>query len=233
MVLQVKEIFYSLQGEGIYQGVPMVFIRLAGCNLPQHCFYCDTPYAWTANKSTKMTVGAVLAKVIELSSPCEDWVCITGGEPLAQEDGLHKLVERLKDYDYRVEIETNGSIRKPSWWTLVDSWVADVKCPSSGVCGTSLVDDWFGTRGNDQVKFVVGTQEDLDFARKIIESEVCYNPVVIVSPVTKILLNKKEGTFEEYWFKPWLQEVAEFCKELRVRMGLQQHKIIWGDKKGV
>ena len=232
-MLRVSEIFYSLQGEGVHMGVPTVFIRLAGCNLLTHCRYCDTSYSWDANSGREMSVEEVVEERRELLPYYKSWTCITGGEPLFQLEGLHQLVKLLRNYGYRIEIETNGSMPKPYWWTLVDSWVADIKCPSSGVCGVSLVDDWFSTRVEDQIKFVVGNQEDLDFAKKIITSKVACNPVVLVSPVTGLLVDRKKGTIEEYWLKEWLEEVAEFCKELRVRLSLQQHKLIWGNRKGV
>jgi 7-carboxy-7-deazaguanine synthase len=179
-----------------------------------------------------MSVEEVVDKVQKFAPHYKDWVCITGGEPMFQLDSLHELVKTLKKYGYRVTVETNGSIKKPYWWTLVDSWNFDIKCPSSGVCGISL-EDWFETRGCDQAKFVVGTREDLDFARKVIMKHMVHPPVVLVSPVSGILVNKEEGTLEEYWFKPWLQEVAEFCLTERVRLSLQIHKVIWGNKKGV
>jgi len=236
----VSEIFYSLQGEGVYTGIPMVFIRLQGCNLlagpngAGGCIYCDTRYARDGSKGTGMSVEEIVERCVELRPQTyKAWVCITGGEPLFQLEGLHELVKKLKNYGYRIEIETNGSVTKPFWWTLVDSWVADIKCPSSGVCGVSLIDDWFSMRIEDQVKFVVGNQEDLDFVRKVINSKVAYNPVVLVSPVAGVLVDKKAETVEEYWFHPWLEEVADFCKELSVRYSLQLHKLVWGNKTGV
>lgn len=235
MTLRISEIFYSIQGEGIYQGVPTVFIRLAGCNLLTHCQYCDTSYAWDGNLGIETTVEEVLNKVVKFSPHYKDWVCITGGEPLFQPDELHQLVKKLKNYGYRIEVETNGSIKKPFWWTLVDSWVADIKCPSSAICGVSLVDDWFSMRRDDQVKFVVGNQEDLDFARKVINSKVAYNPVVLVSPILGMGMDlaDKENIPDEIWYDVrWLQEVAEFCIELRVRLSLQLHKFVWGSRRG-
>jgi len=232
-MVRVHRIFYSVQGEGVYQGVPMVFIRLQGCNLLNHCQYCDTSYAWDGNGGTEYTLEEMEVQIAKFHPHYKDWYCITGGEPLFQEEALHQLVKKLKNFGLRVEVETNGSIKKPFWWTLVDSWVADIKCPSSGVCGVSKVDDWFSMRTDDQVKFVVGTQEDFDFARRIINSKATCNPVVLVSPVIPAL--PLEGLRE--WFEVdrqlWLQEVAEFCKEMRVRYSLQIHKIIWGNKKGV
>lgn len=223
MDLSISEIFYSLQGEGVYSGLPTVFIRFQGCNLMPRCSYCDTVYAQDGSEGTLMDIEEVLEKVQTYSPHYKSWICITGGEPLFQLDALCELVKRLKSYGYSVEVETNGSIRKPIWWTRVDSWVADIKCPSSGVCGVSLIDDWFNTRSTDQVKFVVGTKEDLDFTRKEIYKNVAKNPVVLVGPVMTRQLHERE----------WLQEVAEFCKEEKVRYNLQLHRIIYGNKKGV
>lgn len=230
--MRINEVFYSIQGEGVYQGIPTVFIRLQGCSLLTKCNYCDTSYAWDSNDGKEMEVKDIVNEVSKLSSHYNDWVCITGGEPLWQGDELEELVRELKKVGYRITVETNGSFPLPRWWTLVDSWCADIKCPSSGVCGVSK-DIWIQTRLQDQVKFVVGTREDLGFVKTILDKHKASNPTVLISPITGILLNKKEGTIEEYWSKEWLQEVAEFCKENKVRFSLQWHKIVWGNKKGV
>ena len=226
-MIKINEIFYSIQGEGVYQGVPTIFIRFQGCNLLTHCVWCDTSYAWDGSEGEDMEVSQIVDKCVELRPQTyRAWVCITGGEPLAQPEELLALVKKLKQYGFRVEVETNGSIERPFWWTRVDSWVTDIKCPSSGVCGVSI-SDWLGMRVDDQIKFVVGDMKDLDFARKLINSKVAYNPVVLISPVMKGELSYAKLN------QPWLQEIAEFCKEMRVRYSLQLHKIIWGNKKGV
>lgn len=230
--MKIHEIFYSLQGEGVYQGVPMVFVRLAGCNLLPHCSYCDTNYAWDPKDGKDVSVEDVVKEVSKLSPYYKSWVCITGGEPLWQRDELESLVRLLKKGGYLVTIETNGSFKPPSWSTLVDSWSADIKCPSSEVCGTSS-EVWFNTRQVDQIKFVVGTREDLDFTKYLLTKHKADSPTVLVSPVIGLLLNKNEGKVEEYYNREWLQEVVEFCKEMRVRFSLQWHKVIWGNKIGV
>ena len=225
--LLLNEIFYSLQGEGVYAGVPTIFIRFAGCNLLIGCAWCDTSYAQRSKDGKEWEIQAILDECVRLEPRTyQHWVCITGGEPLFQEEGLHELVKKLKRYGYRVEIETNGSIEKPLWWTIADCWVADIKCPSSGVSGVSK-EDWLESRFNDQVKFVVGDEEDLKFAKKVICGSVMRSPIILVSPVTKVKDNKV------IWDVKWLQRVAEFCKELNVRYSLQLHKILWGNRKGV
>lgn len=230
--MNIKEIFYSIQGEGIYTGLPTVFIRTAGCNLLQKCSFCDTSYSWSPKDGQEMSIGHILREVSKLSPYYKSWVCITGGEPLWQIDGLEELIKELKKGGYLVTIETNGSFEPPRWYTLVDSWNADIKCPSSGVCGVSK-ETWFNTRYCDQIKFVVGNNEDLEFAKKVMDRHKTSNVQLLVSPVTIQLVNRQESKIEEYWQREWLQEVAEFCKRKRVRYSLQIQKLIWGNKKGV
>ena len=232
-MMRTQEIFYSIQGEGIYTGIPMVFIRASGCNLiPTHCSYCDTSYAWNPKDGKEMSIEEIVKEVSKLSPFLKSWVCITGGEPLWQEDELEQLVRELKQRSYLLTIETNGSFEPPRWYTLVDSWNADIKCPFSGVCGVSK-EIWFKLRQQDQIKFVVGDVEDLDFARDMLKRHKADNPQILVSPMAGQLVNRKEGKIEEYWNREWLVEVAEFCKEMRIRYSLQIHKLIWRDKKAV
>ena len=231
--MKVSEIFFSISGEGRNAGIPTVFVRLAGCNLD--CTYCDTQYA--REGGDELTVDEVVKKVKVVKKVRgfreSGWCLITGGNPLYQVGDVHKLVQELKDAAYLVEIEENGSIDPPVWFGIVDSWVTDVKCPSSGPSYGSFRTGWLKKlRKQDSLKFVVGTQEDLDFVRGFLNN-TRLRPTVLVSPVTGILLNKKEGTISEYWNREWLQECTEFCKVQNVRLSLQIHKIIYGDKRGV
>jgi len=233
MKIRVNEVFYSVQGEGVLQGVPTTFVRLQGCNLLTPCSWCDTSYAQSEKAGFLLDVDEVLGQCVKLEGRTyQHWVCVTGGEPLFQLEALHELVKGLHRYGFRIEVETNGSIPKPYWWTVVDSWVADIKCPSSGVCGVSLV-EWFDTRATDQIKFVVANSEDLDFTRSMIRKFIHKNPVVLVSPATGILVDERRGQIEEYWNRDWLQEVIEFCKEMKVRFSLQIHKVAYGNRVGV
>ena len=239
---RVNEIFYSLQGEGVYAGVPMVFIRLQGCSpSTKGCRYCDTRYAFDAKGGTEMSVKDVVDKVIDFCPYRQGWVCITGGEPLAQEPELHELVKALRENGMRVEIETNGCMPKPWWWTIVHSWNADMKCPSSEMDIWSRETEWFNGRVEDQVKFVVADEKDLRYARLLISRNLAKNPVVMVSPVIK-----KFGTFEgKLWYEDnivslfgeweaeqlWFQRVWQFCLEERVRFSLQLHKPVFGSQR--
>jgi len=241
-MLCISEIFYSLQGEGIYTNIPMVFIRFSGCNLLTPCQYCDTLYARDGSKGIEKSIAGAAREAHSLDPHHNAWTCITGGEPLSQPDVLYELVRTLKKtYGRRITVETNGSLPLPKWYTIVDSWNADIKCPSSGVCSVSK-EEWFKTRVRDQIKFVVGTKEDLDFARGMIKKHAADSPVIIVSPVSLYPSvpndawdegKSKLYTGDTVFDTDWLQEVAEFCKEMRVRIGIQQQKIIWGTKRGV
>ncbi len=227
--MRVNEIFYSLSGEGVHAGIPTVFVRLVGCNLD--CTYCDTQYALDPKDAEELTFLDIIGCVNKFMLGEAGWVLITGGEPLTHY--CKELVIELRRRLYRVEIETNGSIDPPGWFNLVHCWSVDVKCPSSGLSYGSFRPRWLKRlRKQDQLKFVVGTQEDLDFVKGFL-NEVSIKPTVLISPITVLMQDKKQGTVQEYWNRDWLQECADFCKEHDVRMSLQLHKIVYGDKKGV
>lgn len=227
--MKVNEIFYSIQGEGVLQGVPMVFIRLQGCNFEQPCKWCDTIYSFADVTNIELTPEKIKKRVVDLLPYPGSWVCITGGEPLNQEEELHKLCRLLTEQGlYKVEIETNGSVKLPSWYTTVTSWCIDIKTPSSGnVNSNSLrIDSYFNLRNTDQIKFVVADKEDLEFARDIIQLHPHFPPRVLISPMIPQL-----GEDWGLGTQKWWQECTEFCIEERVRLSLQLHKLIWGTQK--
>lgn len=230
-MLRVREVFYSIQGEGVYAGVPTTFVRLQGCNLTHPCRWCDTAYAQDkegeGKESYDFTAEALLKRIVACEGRTyQHWVCVTGGEPLFQVEGLHELIKQLKRYGFRVEVETNGTLPKPMWWTIVDSWAADIKCPSSGV--KSLEEEWFWTRPADQVKFVVADDEDIAYAEKTIMRNACRNPVVLVSPMFDPTLDLAFNVKA-----PILEKSVELCKRTKSRFSLQLHKIVYGDRRGV
>ncbi len=226
--MRINEIFLSLQGEGVYQSIPTVFVRFQGCNLLPGCSFCDTSYAQDGNGGKEIDTEEVVKEVSGLLPYYKSWVCITGGEPLWQSEALEALVRKLKEGNYQVEIETNGSFPPPPWYTLVDSWNADVKCPSSGVCGICDY-RWLKTRTTDQLKFVVGTDEDLEFVGQFLDNHGSSTyPTIMVSPVVNTDALGRPIIEMEKWQKIW-----NFCVEKRIRWSLQQHKLVWGGKKGV
>ena len=144
--MKVNEIFYSLQGEGRNAGVPMVFVRLAGCNL--RCDFCDTKYAFAAGE--EMTVGEILSARGKYPS---EWVCITGGEPFIQP--LAELVTRLKMDGSLIQIETNGTIFQP----VACDWLAVSPKKDQRPVESML-------ERADEIKIVVGSRAALDFAEE-------------------------------------------------------------------
>jgi 7-carboxy-7-deazaguanine synthase len=218
-MMRISETFDGIQGEGVYAGVPMSFIRLAGCNL--RCAWCDTRYAYEDGQD--ITVADI--------NPQRRWVCITGGEPLLQQDELAGLILKLKHRGKLIEIETNGSIPPPSWAftdlflgepvPMIDSWVIDVKLPSTGnPSSPKVIREWTeGIRPSDQIKLVVADRDDLDEANYWMQS-MPRGINMIISPVIPCE-------------QSWLQEVAEFCMRHDVRFSLQIHKVIWDNKRGV
>ena len=228
--MKVHETFYSIQGEGVLQGLPMVFVRLQGCNFEKPCSWCDTTYAFAeVGKYEELTPDQVKKRIVDLLPYPGSWVCITGGEPLHQTEELHKLCKLLTEQGlYKVEIETNGSVKLPSWYSTVTSWCIDIKTPSSGNTNkdSKLIKEFFNLRNTDQIKFVVANEEDLEFASNIIQLHPHFSPRVLISPV---IPNLGEGWALDY--QEWWQRCAEFCKEERVRLSLQLHKLIWGIKK--
>lgn len=209
--MKINKIYYTLSGEGIHAGVPVTIVRAQGCNLS--CSYCDSTYAQDPDGGVEMSVENIMLK-----SHWPRWALVTGGEPLLQKD-LLDLVMALRQKDIKVEIETNGSIEPPTWWTYATCWSIDVKCPSSGMHAT-FCRDWLGAREQDQLKFVVANEEDLEYARKTFMYSSRVTPTILVSPVWP-------------WTNEWLRRCVEFCKSHDTRLSLQQQKIIFGEERDV
>lgn len=216
----ITEIFKSIQGESSYAGLPCVFVRLTGCNL--RCTWCDTAYAF--HGGTKYGVAEVMARVEELSVGAKKnarLVEITGGEPLLQNE-TPELAQLLLDKGYTVLIETSGE-RDVSQLPRGVVKIVDVKCPDSGESGKFRIQNLNALDRKDEVKFVIASRRDYEFARdfaaehNLVESvrEVLFSPV-FADPGGK-------------WPSMDARALAEWILEdgLRVRMGLQIHKFIW------
>lgn len=214
--MKVVEIFKSIEGEGKRAGLPATFIRLYGCNL--NCSYCDTRYGCEGNTYTSLTLSEILYKVEELD--CKN-VTITGGEPLIHE-GVYGLISALLENNYNINIETNGSKKITEIPRTPKVFITmDYKCPSSGMEYTMEEQNLFYLRSCDVLKFVVGTDEDLEQARKIIN---------IYEPACEIYFSPVFGEIEP-------EKIVNFVisnKLNNCKVQLQLHKIIWDpDKRGV
>jgi len=209
-LLKVNEIFYSIQGESSFLGIPFVFVRLTGCNL--RCSYCDTKYAY--EEGEELTVEQILKQVKKFK--CR-YVEITGGEPLLQDDTPF-LVDSLIDEGFNVLVETNGT-KDVSVISDKATMIMDIKCPSSGEVDKI---DWENIKRldkKDEVKFVIAEKSDYDWAKGIItERNLTYKANVLLSPVKEKL---DPATLAEWILKD----------NLKVRFQLQVHKILWPEEK--
>ncbi|HLW83178.1 MAG TPA: radical SAM protein [Candidatus Acidoferrales bacterium] len=219
----ITEIFKSIQGESSYAGLPCVFVRLAGCNL--RCTWCDTAYAFHGGK--KYSVAEVMARVAELRAKKNGTVKksalveITGGEPLLQPE-TPELAQKLLDDGYTVLIETSGE-RDVSKLPREVVKIVDVKCPDSGECGTFNVANLDALEQKDEVKFVIASRRDYEFARDFVAEHR------LTERVHEVLFSPVFADPEGKWPAMDARALAEWilADDLKVRLGLQIHKFIW------
>jgi 7-carboxy-7-deazaguanine synthase len=223
----ITEIFKSIQGEGTRAGLPCIFVRLTGCNL--RCTWCDTAYAF--HGGTKMSVAEVATRVDQLAGRIPDdagnsvfavpLVELTGGEPLLQEE-IYPLAEQLLNLGYTVMIETSGEryIGKLPREVIK---IVDVKCPDSGEADTFEMCNLDALSQNDEIKFVLCTRRDYEFARDFTVQHNLRERVhqVLFSPVFEGPEGKWPG-LEARKLVEWMLEDS-----LPVRLGLQLHKFVW------
>lgn len=214
MSLDICEIFYSLQGESTRAGLACVFVRLSGCNLS--CSWCDTTYAEA--QSTPMGINQIVDQVVAFGCPMVE---ITGGEPLIQAQAP-ALISLLLEKGFQVLLETNGSQSIAS----VDPAcirIMDVKCPLSGEAGSFLFDNFNHMTDCDEIKFVVGSRQDYDYAASVIQTRLMDHPR------EKIHICPVFGRIELADLAAWILK-----DRLGARLSLQQHKLIWDpDLRGV
>jgi len=220
--MQIIEIYKSLQGESSYTGLPCVFVRLAGCNL--RCAWCDSEY--TFKGGNRMTLDEIEGEVHRLL-PAGGLVEITGGEPLLQEREVVPLMDRLLAAGYTVLLETSGERpleRVPSRVVKI----VDVKCPDSGEGDTFRLENLNALTPQDEMKFVVASRRDYEFARDFIHEHRLSSLVasVIVSPAFR---KDAAGARDVSHCLVEPQDLAEWmlADGLQARLGLQIHKFIW------
>lgn len=208
--LRITEIFYSIQGEASTSGLPTVFVRLTGC--PLRCTYCDTEYAFHGGE--KMQIAQIVEKVKAFNCPL---ICITGGEPLAQPN-VNTLMDILCEQGYQVSLETSGAIDVSKVNPSVTK-VIDIKTPSSNESSKNKVENFLYLNEKDICKFVVGNEDDFDWAKRFIKEHLSNNSNIYFSPVTPGMDPKA---------------LAELIlrDELTVRLQLQLHKYLWGTERG-
>lgn len=209
--VRLSEIFFSLQGEAARSGLPTVFIRLTGC--PLRCSWCDTEYAFTGGTPTR--IEDVLAEVARYPTR---YVCVTGGEPLAQKSCL-PLLKALCDAGHDVCLETSGALDI----TLVDPRVArimDLKAPGSGETDKNLLSNIPDLRQTDEVKIVIASRADYDWAKEIIAAHQ-------LSACCDVVLSPVAGQLNPTDLAEWI-----LADGLAVRFQIQLHKLLWSDARG-
>ncbi|CAN5411912.1 7-carboxy-7-deazaguanine synthase QueE [soil metagenome] len=206
----VSEIFFSVQGEGSRAGMPCTFVRMQGCKL--RCVWCDTPYALDKRVvATLMTGKEIIAEVERIGC---SFVEFTGGEPLEQPEVL-PLMAHLCDVGYTVAVETGGHIEVSSVDTRVVR-IVDVKCPDSKMEPLNHWENLEALRPSDEIKFVLASRRDYEFARDVIRR---YD---LPRLTTAVLLSCVFGALEFRDVVEWI-----LADKLDVRFQLQMHKFIW------
>jgi len=210
--LRITEIFYSLQGETTFMGLPTAFVRLTGC--PLRCQYCDTSYAfsggeWVSHQSILDRIEAMGAR----------YVTVTGGEPLAQK-GTPKLIQALLDKGHSVSLETSGALDisqvDPRCFVILD-----LKTPDSKESHRNLWENIPHLKKQDEVKFVICSRTDFDWAKAmVVEHDLS-------SKVNTILFSPSYADLAPAVLAEWILE-----DKLQVRFQIQLHKVLWNDAKG-
>jgi len=210
--LRITEVFHSLQGEARTVGLPTVFVRLTGC--PLRCVYCDTTYSFSGGE--KFTLQHLLEQVRRYRTPL---VCVTGGEPLAQPDCIPWL-KLLCDEGFEVSLETGGAMDISQVDPRV-SRVVDLKTPDSGEMHRNLYENMSLLNRHDQVKFVICSRKDYEWAR--FKSDEYGLP----DRVGDVLFSPSHGQLDARELAEWMLE-----DRLRGRLQLQLHKYLWNNEPG-
>jgi 7-carboxy-7-deazaguanine synthase len=215
--LSLNELYFTIQGECRYQGTPTVFVRLSHC--PLRCTWCDSKY--TFYEGTPRKTADVLSEIGKFPSK---HVCLTGGEPLAQKES-YALLKQLAEAGYTIEVETSGSEDLSPLNALPASLRShivvnlDVKCPGSAMTNFNRWPNLAQLRPQDQLKFILLDRADYEYAKDVLGKHrvPC------------------ESFFHPVWKKLEAAQIADWVKDdgLAVRVGVQMHKYIWGDVRGV
>ena len=210
--LKVFEIFYSLQGESSRVGLPTIFIRLSGC--PMRCHYCDTAYAFQGG--SMMSMDDIMSSIKKYDTR---YVTVTGGEPLAQKEVLN-LLKTLADSDYEVSLETGGGLSIKEVDPRVKI-ILDIKTPESGEEKKNHWENLEIIDSKDEIKFVLCSRGDYEWAKQILDQyQLTEKCEILFSPVYQKLNATDLGN--------WILK-----DQLHVRMQIQLHKLLWGEKPGV
>ena len=209
--LRINEIFYSIQGESSRIGRPTVFVRLTGC--PMRCSYCDTAYAFHAGQQQE--IDEIIQEIKKFDT---NYVTVTGGEPLAQKNCI-ELMNQLCALGYQVSLETGGGLDIKDVNSKVKI-ILDVKTPKSNEDKNNFWPNLANIKTTDEIKFVIQDYDDFSWSIDIIKQYQLNQQQILFSPVYKVLASEQ--------LAEWILK-----HQLNVRLQLQLHKILWGEKQGV
>ncbi|MCO5112808.1 MAG: 7-carboxy-7-deazaguanine synthase QueE [Bdellovibrionaceae bacterium] len=213
-MLKINEIFFSIQGESTYSGLPTVFVRTSGCHL--RCHYCDTTYAY--HEGHRVSVEDIIAKVEQYPTK---YVCLTGGEPLLQKR-IYELIDGLLEKDFILSMETSGDINCADVDPRVKK-IIDVKTPDSGAADKFHENNLkFKDDGHTEYKFVICSERDLEWAFEFVKRHD-------LAKKNPVLFSPSHGKIAPEWLA---QKILS--NNAKVRLQLQLHKYIWSEhKRGV
>lgn len=212
-MIKINEIFFSIQGESTYAGLPTVFVRTTGCNL--RCTYCDTKYSYYEGQDQSVDVI-----ISEIQKHPTKYVCITGGEPLLQKE-VFTLMSSLCDQGYQVSLETSGSKNIKGVDARVKI-ILDVKTPDSGAADSFLLDNLNWLQPTTEFKFVICSEKDFEWAENFCSQ---YG----LSKKFTLLYSPSYGQIPEQWLAEKILQ-----KNSTARLQLQLHKYIWSaETRGV
>lgn len=208
-MLKINEIFYSIQGETTYTGLPTVFVRLTACNL--RCTYCDTKYSYYEGENRNQE-----EIITEIKSHQTPYVCITGGEPLLQKE-VFGFMTHLCDLGYKVSLETSGSKRIQAVDPRVKI-ILDVKTPDSGAADSFIMDNLQHSTPSTEYKFVICSERDFEWAEDFGRQHNLFEKFVV-------LYSPSFGQVSERWLAEKILQ-----KKSSARLQLQLHKYIWNSE---